>query len=235
MSSTKRVSGDYNIYANNTIFNGNLSIVSGNLVVSGTTTTVNSTDTYVKDRFMTLNAGESGSGITGGSPPSAGIEVDRGLNPKVSIRYNESTTKWEITNDGTTYLAIASGSISVAGANTYVQFNDGGSGFGADSSFTFDKSTKTLALSNISLNGSTISTITTNKDLTIDPNGSGSLIVNATVKLANQGSDPSSSSGNTWIYGKTPGNAGSGVYFVNTSASDELISKKRAQFYSWIF
>lgn len=228
MSSTKRVSGNYNIYADNTIVNGNLTVM-------GTQTSVETTDTLIQDRFVTLNAGELGAGVTGGSPPSAGIEVDRGSNPNVYIRYNESTTKWEITNDGSTYAVIATGSTSIAGSDTQVQFNDGGSGFGADSAFTFNKTTKTLTLGNITLQNSTISTVSTNGDLTIDPNGTGRIILNAAMKLANQGSDPIASSGNNYVYSKTPASGGSGVFFVNTSYSDELVSKKKARKFALIF
>lgn len=228
MSSTKRVSGNYNIYADNTVVNGNLTVV-------GTQTSVETTETLIQDRFITVNAGETGAGIQLGSPASAGIEVDRGSSPNVYIRYNEATSKWEITNNGSTYLAIAVGSVSVAGANGDIQYNDSGTGFGADSAFNFNSGTKLLTLSNISLQGSTISTIATNKDLTLDPNGTGTVVINATVKLADQGSDPVSSASNNYVYSKTPSVGGSGVFFVNTTDSGELVSTKKARRYALIF
>ena len=228
MSSTKRVSGNYNIYADNTVVNGNLTVV-------GTQTSVETTETLIQDRFITVNAGETGAGIQLGSPASAGIEVDRGSSPNVYIRYNEATSKWEITNNGSTYLAIAVGSISVAGSSGDIQYNDAGTGFGADSAFNFNSGTKLLTLSNISLQGSTISTIATNKDLTLDPNGTGTVVINATVKLADQGSDPVSSASNNYVYSKTPSVGGSGVFFVNTTDSGELVSTKKARRYALIF
>jgi hypothetical protein len=236
MSSTKRTSGDYDIYAGANVagtYSGTVRI-HGNLDVVGTQTFIESVDTLVKDRFMTVNSGELGAGITRGSPPSAGIEVDRGSSPKVYIRYNEASSKWEITNDGSTYLPIAYGSLSVAGANGDIQYNDAGSGFGADSAFNFNSITKTLTLSNISLQGSTISTVATNQDLTLDPNGVGRIVVNGAVKLADQGSNPVASASNNYVYSKTPSTGGSGVFFVNTTASDELISKTKAQIYALI-
>jgi hypothetical protein len=236
MSSTKRTSGDYDIYAGANVagtYTGTVR-VHGNLDVVGTQTFIESTNTLVKDRFMTINSGELGAGITGGSPPSAGIEVDRGSSPKVYIRFNETTGRWELTNDGSTYVSIAFGSINVAGSVGDVQYNDAGSAFGADSAFNFNSSTKTLTLSNISLQGSTISTVTTNQDLTLDPNGVGRIVVNGAVKLADQGSDPVASASNNYVYSKTPSTGGSGVFFVNTTASDELVSKTKAQIYALI-
>ena len=228
MSSTKRVSGNYNIYADNTVVNGNLTVV-------GTQTSVETTETLIQDRFITVNAGETGAGIQLGSPASAGIEVDRGSSPNVYIRYNEASSKWEITNDGSTYQVVAVGSISVAGANGDIQYNDAGTGFGADSAFNFNSGSKLLTLSNISLQGSTISTIATNKDLTLDPNGTGTVVINATVKLADQGSDPVASASNNYVYSKTPSVGGSGVFFVNTTDSGELVSTKKARRYALIF
>jgi hypothetical protein len=77
-------------------------IVNGDLTVSGTTTTVNSTETLVADRILTLNAGEVGDGVTNGA---AGIEVDRGsytdvdnnlqTNDIASLLWNETDDVWE--------------------------------------------------------------------------------------------------------------------------------------------
>jgi hypothetical protein len=54
---------------------------------------------------------------------------------------------------------VSAGSAGVAGSNTQVQYNDGGS-YGASANFTFDKSTDTLFATNFSGNGSGISSIT---------------------------------------------------------------------------
>jgi hypothetical protein len=40
----------------------------------------------------------------------AGVEVDRGNQPNVSIIWNETTDKWTFTNDGSTYSDLGSGS-----------------------------------------------------------------------------------------------------------------------------
>lgn len=73
-------------------------IVSGDLTVSGTTTTLNTSELYVEDNIITLNYG-----VTGSPSLNAGIEVERGDSTNVVIRWNESSDKWQLTNDGSIY------------------------------------------------------------------------------------------------------------------------------------
>ena len=77
-------------------------IISGGLTVSGTTTTVNTETINLADNIITLNSNET-------STPSqnAGIEVERGTSANVALRWNETSDKWEITEDGSTYNEIA--------------------------------------------------------------------------------------------------------------------------------
>lgn len=72
--------------------------VTGDLTVSGTTTTVNSATLSVADNIITLN-----SDVTGSPTENAGIEVNRGTSTDVAIRWNETSDKWQFTNDGSTY------------------------------------------------------------------------------------------------------------------------------------
>lgn len=44
----------------------------------------------------------------------ANINVNRGTSPAVAIRWNETTDKWQFTNDGTTYKDLGSGGITVS-------------------------------------------------------------------------------------------------------------------------
>jgi len=78
--------------------------IDGDLQVGGNSTAITKTDLEVTDNLITLNKGESGAGIT---LTYAGIEVDRGSENDVAIRYNETTDRWQITNDGVTYANIA--------------------------------------------------------------------------------------------------------------------------------
>ena len=78
--------------------------VQGNLLVSGTTTTVNSTNLNIGDAIITLN-----SDLGGGVSPTenAGIEINRGSGTDVAFRWNETSDKWEFTNDGSTFYQLA--------------------------------------------------------------------------------------------------------------------------------
>lgn len=80
---------------------GNLSI-GGNLVVSGTLTTVNTQTIELQDNIITLN-----SGTTGSATENAGIEIDRGDDANVQLRFNETSDEWEVTTDGTNFHEIA--------------------------------------------------------------------------------------------------------------------------------
>ena len=80
-------------------------IVYGNLTVNGTATTVNSTTVNIADNIIVLN-----SNFTAGTPTvNAGIEIKRGSENDVQLRWNETQNWWEVSNPegtGTTYNAI---------------------------------------------------------------------------------------------------------------------------------
>jgi len=102
--------------------------VSGNLTVSGTTTSINTETLTVNDNIVVLN-----NNVTGSPTENAGIEVERGTSANVSVRWNETSDKWETTNDGTNYGDIVStydtGTVSTAmiasDAVTTNKINDG--------------------------------------------------------------------------------------------------------------
>lgn len=76
--------------------------VTGDLTVNGTVTTVNSETVTIADNMILLN-----SNATGTPTENAGIEVERGDSANVQLRWNESTDKWQVTEDGTNYVNIA--------------------------------------------------------------------------------------------------------------------------------
>jgi len=111
MATTKRLSGNYTVATptNGTITldTGSLAgtvVVTGNLVVQGVQTVVESTTTQVVDPTITLNQGESGTGVTAGY---AGIEVDRGLGTDVQLRWNEAFLKWQVSDQTGAFANIA--------------------------------------------------------------------------------------------------------------------------------
>ena len=81
-------------------------VIAGNLTVNGTTTTVNSNEVNIGDNIIILNSDETGS-----PSQNAGIEVERGSSTNVSLRWNETSDKWQFTNDGSTYINIGTASV----------------------------------------------------------------------------------------------------------------------------
>ena len=80
-------------------------LLTGNLTVSGTTTSINTVELQVADNIITLN---SDLNALVSPTENAGIEVNRGNQNKTAIRWNETTDKWQFTNNGITYQDIGS-------------------------------------------------------------------------------------------------------------------------------
>jgi hypothetical protein len=241
MAETKRVSDQYKISAPSIV-------LYGNLTVTGSTTSVETINSTVKDNIIVLNDGEVGAGVTAGT---AGIEIERGSLTNATFTFNETNDVWEAkiggsfavvrgttpvgVNDLTTkdYVDTKVALIDPAGVLYSVQFNDAPNGFGGDANFLYDGVTVTIQ--DIEITTGSIQTTTTNGDLEIAANGSGTLYLRSVLKLEDEISDPSSTVGTNKVYSKTPGNAGSGLYFVNSTASDELVSKSKAILFGLIF
>lgn len=88
--------------------------VTGNLTVRGNVTAINSNTQVITDNIITLNAGETGNGVSTLGTTS-GIEIDRGTAPggNVQLRWNETTKTWQISGvvagspgDGTQYVNL---------------------------------------------------------------------------------------------------------------------------------
>lgn len=187
-------------------------IINGNLTVTGTTTTVNTTNLDIADATITLNDGEGGAGITAGF---AGINIDRGSENDVGIRYNETNDEWELTNDGTTWSAITFAAFS-GFLNNIVE--DLSPEFGA----------------NMNVNGFELVS-TGGGDIIIHPDTTGQTIIQSEVRLEDQAGDPGSVASNNMFYAKSPADGGSGLFFVNTVASGELASRARAKKFGLIY
>ena len=125
----------------------------GDLTVTGTTTYVNTTTLNVGDNIITLNADE-----TGTPSQNAGIEIERGTSTNTALIWNETTDRWQFTNDGSTYFNIPTSS-------EYGVVNDG---------------TLTLAVSGSGLTGS--ATFTANQA------GNSTFTVTSNATAANTGS-----------------------------------------------
>jgi hypothetical protein len=92
-------------------------VISGNLTVSGTTTTVDTETVLISDNIITLNSDFSGDPAA--IPENAGISVERGTGTNVALRWNETTDKWQVTENGTTYYNILKNDGAFA-ANSFV-------------------------------------------------------------------------------------------------------------------
>jgi len=215
MSHTQRFSDNYKLEsiggAGTVEIEATTLTVTGNLVVAGTNTAVNSTALDIADKTIVLNKGETGAGVT--SPVHSGIEIDRGTLTNTGLRYNDTSNKWELTNDGSTWADILAGaSVGILNVVEDITPQLGGA---------------------LDVNGQTI-TSASNGDIVVDPNGTGQLKINHAISLHNE-SDPSATADYNKLYAKTPSEGGSGVFFVNSTTSDELVSKTKAMVFALIF
>jgi hypothetical protein len=93
------------------------------------------------------------------------------------------------------------------------------------------------------LNGSTITNLSAGNNLRLVPSTNGNIELSGYVILTNKSSDPSATTGANTIYSKgastavppTVGPGDTGLYFVNTTRSDELVSKNRALLWAMLF
>jgi hypothetical protein len=84
-------------------------IVSGNLTVSGSTTTVNTETVTIDDNIIILN-----NNVTGSPTENAGVEIERGTSTNVQLRWNETTDKWQFTNDGINFTDLGAGGATIS-------------------------------------------------------------------------------------------------------------------------
>jgi hypothetical protein len=211
MSRVHRVQGNLSIAPSGSLTIASDTTVVGNLTIQGTTTTITTTNTEISDRVIKLNDGESGSGVTG---RYAGLEFDRGSADNALLVFDENDDKFKISTDG-------GGSYP----NLIVSSSTG-------LTEVVDDTTPQLG-GNLDTNGQSIVT-TSNANVIIAPNGLGTLQIGSPIQLTDQ-SAPSSVSGATLIYANTAAGGGTGIFFVDDTTSDELVSKSKAIVYGLIF
>lgn len=88
--------------------------VYGDLHVQGDESQLYTTQLYVRDKYFTLNHGVS---VVPSPTDVYGMEVNRHTLPTVGIRYNEATTQWEFTNDGSSWLSLGSQYFGLSGGS----------------------------------------------------------------------------------------------------------------------
>ena len=142
MATYKNISSDWYISVDSGV--GTI-YVDGNLDVAGNITFVS--ELAVNDAFIIVAANNTGT-VT-----SMGLVATRVANSSFAgLRYDSTANAWQISTSVSAngapiaaYANIATGAATVGGANTQVQFNDGGA-FGATANLTFDKSINQLTI-----------------------------------------------------------------------------------------
>ena len=146
------------------IFNNNLA-VQGDLSINGNIATLNVEGLYIKDNIITLNYGETGAGVSGGTG-KAGLLIDRGSRPPYYIIYQDDPS----TSGGTVKIGINSNLKNVMtmvenpieSAVTFWTLNDSTGFVDMSSDFIFSKTDSTLYVTNIVTTGLTINNTITN-------------------------------------------------------------------------
>lgn len=150
----------------NVILNNDLT-VQGALNVNGTVSTLNTQQLYIKDNVITLNHGETGAGVSGGTGV-AGIIIDRGTRPSYYIIYQDNPS----TSGGTVKIGInnnlrnvlTSIDTPIDSAITFWTPSDAFGYLDMSPNFIFDKSSSTLYVSNI------VTTYVNTEDLNVKDN-----------------------------------------------------------------
>jgi hypothetical protein len=142
MATYKNISSDWYISVDNGV--GTI-YIDGNLDVSGNITYVS--EIAVNDAFIIVAANNTG------TVNDMGLVATKVANSAYAgLRFDVTANAWQISSSVaangapiTSYANIATGNATVGGANTQIQFNDGGA-FGATANLTFNKSTNRLTL-----------------------------------------------------------------------------------------
>ena len=234
--------------------------ISGNLSVTGTTTYVETTNLKISDSILELNKDNSG-----GADEDAGLLVQRGSANNAAFYWNEGDDKFKavlttseagstsITDSSTATIVaniegtatgvnfdgidITDNEISAKRSNDDLVLNASGTGsivFNSTVNWVQIPSTE-INFHQITIAGNELRTNDSNADLKISANTAGQIHFDDFTKFTNQGSNPTAVSGETHLYGKTQGGGGTGLFYVNTTSSGELVSKAKAQIFGLIF
>lgn len=214
MAKIEKVTGDLTLDPTGNINLNSNTIVNGDLTVVGSSTSVETTNTEIADRQIVLNKGESGTGVTG---VYSGIEIERGSTANAWFVFDESTDTFRVSTDGgVSFVNVLTG---VGGSGMENVVEDTTPQLGGD----------------LETNGYNIVSAQSNEDIQLIPSGAGRVTIDAPLKITHQDSTPAASTDATIVYAGDAGSGGSGVFFVNGSTSDELVSKTKAIVYGIIF
>jgi len=207
MFSTKRVSGDYNIYAN-------LVTITGNLRVTGTQTTVNQT-TLNQNQVITANLVVNGPMYAGGVSGSSGQLLTSNSN-------------------GVYWSSITGITANAAGSTNQIQYNSSNSLAGS-SNFVYYAANGNVQIGTTFISNNNIISTRTG-DLILNSAGTSTTYFKDSLKIDYQGGvTPTNVSNTVQLIANTPGTGSSGLFVVNSNGSDELITKSKATVLALIF
>ena len=171
------------------------------------TTTSDGTGTAIADTALAkIQVAEPAAGSDAATKTYVDAQVGGGFSLKVA-------------GDDSTQITVGTG-------NT-LQFT-GGSNISTAGS---EPDTITLSLNNDLTDITSITSDSSNGDLTLKANGTGHIVINDILTFSSMASDPTATT-QTKIYNKTAGGGGTGLYFRNSNigsgAVGELISKSKA-------
>ena len=157
-------------------------VVDGNLTVKGVTTTINTTNLLVKDKLVELNRPETGT-VTDVDANGGGI-VLKGTTDH-SLTWDNATDSW----NSSEHFNLAAGKkfyingvevLSDSQLSAAITSAPGLTSFGTQSTLNIgpDLSTQLLRIT-----GTTISTLQTDADLNLSPNGAGNVVLVGSPKI----------------------------------------------------
>lgn len=181
-------------------------VITGNLTVQGTQASVETTNTVITDKVITLNKGETGSGVGPAGTGEAGIEINRGSLTTVKFVWNEPLDTWQLSNAlgySANVLTSTSGSTALTAIIQDLTPELGGN-----------------------LNTGVYTIV----------GGSGSIKFDGNLQLSHQPRPTTFTANTVTLYAQSPEIGGTGLFvYNNTSQNEELITKNRAIIYSIIF
>tara|TARA_B100000424_G_scaffold269701_2_gene267199 strand:- start:210 stop:1238 length:1029 start_codon:yes stop_codon:yes gene_type:complete len=190
---------------------------------TGTISVTNTTD-YEKKVFTYTgsNIVDSGGGVV--------IDSDNIPNAQAVVDYVQY------------YVTTSSPTSSISNFNTSLTTSDfQGSGQPSQITGTIDGNSRFVIYDDrtefntaVKISSNEISSVATNADLKLSANGTGDVLVNDILRIA-ESSDPATPTASVRLYSKSPAAGATGLYYINKNGNnDELISKRRAILYSLI-
>ena len=87
----------------------------------------------------------------------------------------------------------------------------------------------------LQIDGTTLRPVTSNDELILQANGTGSVVAEEVFALGNASSTPTGTSGRIKLYKDSEGPGGTGLFFVNNTVNGEVTSKRKTMLMSMIF